>query len=79
MSVLRRWLRKDENYARIPENQMQIVLHDLQNNAVAIRGGRMFTFTYSLLWNVSQLRRIDKCEDVTITGKMSVMITFLSF
>lgn len=53
MDTLKRWLSQDENRRTVPDDQLNIVLHEFQWQTVGIQGGRIFTFTFSLLWNVS--------------------------
>lgn len=53
MSVVRAWMLKWENRQTIPADELQIVSGELKFHAVGIKGGNMFTITYSVLWNVS--------------------------
>lgn len=54
METLKKWLSIDENRKSVPDNELNIILHEIQWNTIAIRGGRAFTYTYTLLWNVIQ-------------------------
>lgn len=53
MNKLRNWMYMEENKASIPKEQFKIVSAELKWNMIGIKGGNMFTITYSILWNVS--------------------------
>lgn len=53
LEILKTWLAKDENRENVPLDQLEIVMGELRNRDVGIRGSNIFTITYPLLWNVS--------------------------
>ncbi len=52
MDSLNRWLSHDVNRKEIPMDQMNIILSELHERVIGIRGSNVFTITYYVLWNV---------------------------
>lgn len=52
MDILKKWLSRKENSKTISEHELSMILCEFQWKTIALRGGRLFTFSYSLLWNV---------------------------
>lgn len=55
MDSLNRWLSHDVNRKDIPMDQLNIILSELHERVIGIRGSNVFTVTYCVLWNVHML------------------------
>lgn len=53
MDTLKSWMFKAENRRVIPTEELKIVSGELKWHVIGIKGGTMFTITYSVLWNVT--------------------------
>lgn len=52
MNVIKKWLAFEENIEMISLNKLAMILDDVNSNRVALKGGNMFSITYSLIGNV---------------------------
>lgn len=52
MESIKLWLDMDENRKQVPEDQLNIVLHEMIVKDIGIRGGNIFTITYPIVATV---------------------------
>lgn len=52
MTGLKSWLSLEENHKEIPPNQFNSILNELDSARVSVKGGEVFSVTYSLVANV---------------------------
>lgn len=50
------WLRIPSNRRQAKEDEILLILHDLDSNAVAIKGSNVFPITFSLIAQVRNYR-----------------------
>lgn len=58
VNLLKKWLSSDDNRRGISQDKLFLVVNDIDTNAVAIKGGKIFSITYSLVGNVSKLNHL---------------------
>lgn len=54
MESIKRWLKIDTNRKTVPIDQLNIILHEMTAKDIGIRGGDIFTITYTIVATVSK-------------------------
>lgn len=53
MNGFKEWLNCPENNARIPPNQFNGIIDEVNNNRIALKASGIYSITFSLVANVS--------------------------
>lgn len=54
MNAVKKWLSDEDHIHRVPFKEAYLVLQQLSENEIGIRGSNIFILTYSLLGTVSR-------------------------